>query len=109
MTFETVSVRWTGKVTPLYTGTYTFLTRSDDGVRLYVNGQKIIDNWNRHPETLNSGNITLTAGQQADVKMEFFQSYGGATARPPRRSASSRSIESSRASCSVTAFSKTVA
>ena len=30
------------------TGTYTFTTPSDDGVRLYVNGQLLIDNWTDH-------------------------------------------------------------
>ena len=36
---DTFSVRWTGQVVPLYSQTYTFYTTSDDGVRLWVNGQ----------------------------------------------------------------------
>ena len=71
---DNFSVRWTGQVSPKYTGLYTFLTRSDDGVRLFVNGQRIIDNWTRHAETLNTGTVTLTAGQKANVTMEFFES-----------------------------------
>src|SRR3954447_21245246 len=38
---DAFSVRWTGQVLPASTGQYTFTTNSDDGVRLYVNGQKI--------------------------------------------------------------------
>src|SRR5688500_19922919 len=51
------SVRWSGKVTPLYTGNYTFITRSDDGVRLFVNNQRVIDNWAKHAVTENTGVI----------------------------------------------------
>src|SRR5690348_8381210 len=54
---DNFSVRWTWQVNPRYTGAYTFLTNSDDGVRLWVNGTKIIDNWTRHAPTLNSGTI----------------------------------------------------
>src|SRR6185436_12588640 len=57
------SVRWSGKVRAKQGGTYTFSTLSDDGVRLYVSGQNLINNWTVHPATLNSSNITLTAGQ----------------------------------------------
>lgn len=39
----TYSVRWTGQVQALETGTYTFSTTADDGVRLWVNGQLLID------------------------------------------------------------------
>ena len=36
---DNFSVRWSGQVMAPVTGTYTFTTTSDDGVRLYVNGQ----------------------------------------------------------------------
>ncbi|HEY7117849.1 MAG TPA: PA14 domain-containing protein [Tepidisphaeraceae bacterium] len=78
---DNFSVRWTGQVNPRYTGLYTFLTNSDDGVRLFINGQKVIDNWTRHAPTLNSGTAVLTAGRKANVTMEFFESSGGATAQ----------------------------
>ncbi len=41
----TFSVRWNGEVQPQYTGTYTFYTTADDGIRLWVNGQLLIDDW----------------------------------------------------------------
>src|SRR6185436_19422079 len=43
---DTFSARWTGRIQPRYTETYTFTTTSDDGVRLWVNGQLLIDQWN---------------------------------------------------------------
>lgn len=42
---QTYSVRWTGRVQPLESGSYLFVTTADDGVRLWVNGQLLIDRW----------------------------------------------------------------
>lgn len=78
---DNFSVRWTGQVNPLYTGLYYFTTRSDDGVRLFINGAKIIDNWTPHASMLNSGSVTLTAGQKANITMEFFDAAYSATAQ----------------------------
>lgn len=78
---DNFSVRWTGQVQPLYSETYTFYTVSDDGVRLWVNGTQLINNWTDHPATENNGTITLTAGQRYDIRMEFYEHAGGAVAR----------------------------
>jgi hypothetical protein len=85
---DTFSVRWTGQVQPQFSETYTFYTQSDDGVRLWVNGQQIVNNWTNHATTENSGTIALTAGQRYDVRMEFFENGGAATARLSWSSAS---------------------
>jgi hypothetical protein len=68
-------------VQPVYTETYTFYTQSDDGVRLWVNGKLLIDNWTDHAATQNSGTITLTAGQKYSIKMEYYENSGGAVAK----------------------------
>lgn len=78
---NTFSVRWTGYVQPLYSETYTFYTNSDDGVRLWVNGQQIINNWTAHSATENSASITLTAGVKYSIKMEYYESTGDAVAQ----------------------------
>jgi fibronectin type 3 domain-containing protein len=78
---DTFSVRWTGKVEARYSQTYTFYTRSDDGVRLWVNGQLIINNWTDHAPTTNSGTITLSAGQKVDIRIDYYENGGGAVAR----------------------------
>ncbi|MDB6110160.1 MAG: hypothetical protein JWR69_1910, partial [Pedosphaera sp.] len=67
------TVRWTGQVQPLYSQTYTFYTRTDDGVRLWVNGQKVIDKWVTQPATEWSGTITLAANQKYDVVLEYYE------------------------------------
>lgn len=76
---DTFSVRWTGQVLPLYSEEYTFITLSDDGVRLWVNGIQLIDNWTNHSEVTNQGKIKLNAGQKYDIRLEFFNNTGDAT------------------------------
>ena len=78
---DTWSARWTGRVKPANSETYTFYTTSDDGVRLWVDGRLIIDNWTDHAPTENQGTITLTAGQLYDVRMEYYERGGGAVAK----------------------------
>ncbi len=78
---DTFSARWTGQVAATETATYRFYTISDDGVRLWVNGQLLIDNWTNHATTENSRTINLQAGQKYDIRMDYYEATGGATAR----------------------------
>lgn len=73
---DTFSVRWTGKIKALGAGEYTFFTTSDDGVRLYIDGKLVIDNWQDHSATEDSGKITLEAGKSYDLKLEFYENQG---------------------------------
>jgi glucose/arabinose dehydrogenase len=78
---NTFSARWTGQVRSAVTGTHTFYTVSDDGVRLWVDNVLVVDNWTDHPPTENSGTINLTAGQRYDIRMELYENAGGTVAR----------------------------
>ncbi len=72
------SVRWTGYVIPKYSQQYTFYTQSDDGVRLWVNGIRIVNNWTDHASTENSGKINLTAGKKYTIALEYYEKQGNA-------------------------------
>lgn len=78
---DTFSVRWTGQVKPLTTETYTFSTVADDGVRLWVNNQLVIDDWTTHGAATRSGQINLLAGARYDIRLEYFDNTGNAAAR----------------------------
>ncbi|GAB3756455.1 PA14 domain-containing protein [Spirosoma pomorum] len=79
---DNFSVRWSGQVEAPVTGNYTFTTVSDDGVRLWVNGNQVISNWTGHASTRdNSPSITLTAGKKYDIKLEYYEGPGGAVAQ----------------------------
>ncbi len=78
---DTFSVRWAGQIQPLYSGSYTFYTTSDDGIRLWINGQRVVDNWTVHSSTVNQGTITLSAGQKYSIRLEYFENGGDALAK----------------------------
>ena len=75
---ETFSARWTGYVEPQYSATYTFHVRHDDGARLWVNGQQIINRWVLCGGCDSSGTIALTAGVKYPIRLEFYENTGGA-------------------------------
>ena len=71
-----ISVRWTGSLVAQYSETYTFYTESDDGVRLYIDGNLIVTNWTDHGVTENTGTAPLVAGQTYSIQLEFYQGGG---------------------------------
>jgi len=78
---DNFSVRWRGRIKPQFTETYTFATESDDGVRLWVNGQLLIDKWINQGTTRWTGTITLTAGQLYEFELHYFDNALSAVAR----------------------------
>lgn len=68
------SVRWSGRILPPVTGKYTIITKSDDGVRLWLDGQLIIDNWSQHSTTQNSNIVELQGKQMHRIRLEYFES-----------------------------------
>ena len=76
------SVRWTRDLY-LTPGRYRFTAFTDDGVRLWVNGQQIINDWVDRKPTASVGEITLPGGT-VEVKMEYYEDVGGATANLTR-------------------------
>jgi beta-glucosidase len=71
------SAKWTGTLTPPTTGVYQFALNSDDGSRLFINGQLVINNWFNQPPTTRTGTISLTAGQSVSIEVDYFQDGGG--------------------------------
>jgi hypothetical protein len=78
---DTFSVRWTGEVQTQFNESYTFYTVTDDGVRLWVNGQLIIDRWFDQGATEWSGAISLSAGQRYSIQMDYYENGGDASAQ----------------------------
>ncbi|MHC4115896.1 MAG: PA14 domain-containing protein [Planctomycetota bacterium] len=79
---DQVSVRWTADLEIAVSDTYTFYTTSDDGVRLYLDGERIIDNWTSHaPQDDKSPPLELIAGRVYSLVMEYYENAGGAVAQ----------------------------
>jgi hypothetical protein len=78
----TFSIRWTGQVQPQFSETYTFLALTDDGVRLWIDGQLIIDSFfDRQFPLFQGGSIALIAQKKYDIRMDYYQKDGGAVAQ----------------------------
>ncbi len=70
------SARWTREMT-FNAGTYRFFLSGDDGVRLWINGQLVIDQWRIQSRTQYTQDLSLAAGNYA-LKVEYFENTGEA-------------------------------
>ncbi|WP_216639620.1 FIMAH domain-containing protein [Virgibacillus phasianinus] len=76
---DDVTVRWTGQIKPEYTEDYTFSMIGDNGFRLWIDNQLVIDHWvNDWDIEQVSEPISLEAGKTYDIKIEYFEDHGGA-------------------------------
>jgi hypothetical protein len=77
------SVRWSGRVEATASGNFQFQTRANDGVRLWINGTLVIDDWNNHTSTVDrtTGSIALVKNQRYSLVLEYYDNTGDATAR----------------------------
>jgi parallel beta-helix repeat protein len=76
---DTFSARFTGELNAPTTGTYTLYATADDGVRLSINSQEVINDFTDHAPRTTRAKVNLVAGQRVPLKLEYFESYGGAS------------------------------
>lgn len=79
ITRDRFAARWT-RTTSFDAGNFRFTTVSDDGIRLWIDGQLLIDQWNDHGPTTYTADKNLTAGNHT-IKMEYYENGGGAVAK----------------------------
>lgn len=84
---------WTGFIAPEFSEEYQFEVQADDGIRVWVNDQLIINNWKNAPEGANgfvmgntanasqTGKIRLNGGQRYKLRVEYFERKQNASAR----------------------------
>ncbi|MGX6443631.1 family 43 glycosylhydrolase [Neobacillus sp. K501] len=85
------TARFTGTIVPKYSEDYTFHMVGDDGFRLWINGELIIDFWQQKWEIpQQSAPIRLEAGKHYDIKVEYLQGWGGAWLKMEWESASQK-------------------
>ncbi|GAF95969.1 unnamed protein product, partial [marine sediment metagenome] len=77
---DNVYIRWNGKIKAPRSGEYRFITRSDDGVRVWIDDKLIIDDWRRHGVEEHRGKINLEKGYHR-IKVEYFEAEGFASMR----------------------------
>lgn len=74
---DNFSVKWDGFIKIDKDGEYWFITESDDGVKLWIDGELIIDNWTGHPLDGNMVRINLMEGWHT-IRLEYHDSFEGA-------------------------------
>jgi len=73
---NTFSIRYTGFITISTNETYTFFTNSDDGSKLFIDGNEIVDNDGNHAAVEESGTVALTVGTYP-ITILFYEDAGG--------------------------------
>lgn len=66
------SIRWTGQLVAPETGIYTFSAKVDDGIRVWVGGVMVIDNWHLNDDGQFTGQVKMREGIAYDLKVEYF-------------------------------------
>jgi PA14 domain len=75
------SVKWSGGVRAPVSGSYTFTVTGDDGARLFLNGQLVIDAWTDQFPSSYSHTTMLTAGTLYDIELHYYEHDGDASCR----------------------------
>src|SRR5207253_3021647 len=73
------SVRWTGRF-QFGGGSVTFTATADDGMRVFLDGVAIIDQWHDQPATTYTTTQNVSAGEH-EVKVEYYEKTGDAVAQ----------------------------
>lgn len=77
---DNFSVRWTGQLQSPGSGEYEFGLVSDDGCRVYIDGERVIDEWTEHSMAPSLTTYTFEEGKTYDIKIEYFDSAQDAAA-----------------------------
>lgn len=66
------SIRWRGRLKTPRSGVYLFRAQVDDGIRVRIGGQTVIDAWGLHDSERFSGKIALEAGRFYDLEVDYY-------------------------------------
>ncbi|MCX7018618.1 MAG: glycoside hydrolase family 3 C-terminal domain-containing protein [bacterium] len=78
---DSFSARWNGVITPVASGKHVLCLTTDDGVRVSIDGKRVIDDWTQHAPKRNSATIDLKAGRAYKIVIEYYEDKIGAVAR----------------------------
>jgi hypothetical protein len=79
---DTFSARWTGRVRAPSSELFTFYTFTNDGVRLWVEGELLVDRWVQQSGGVEwSAQLALEAGRWYTIQMDYYENTGNAVAR----------------------------
>ena len=74
--YDYFSVRWTGKLKAPKTGTYKIGFDGNDGSRLYINNELIIDNWQKRSYQVITKDYKFEKDKEYDIRVEYYETSG---------------------------------
>ena len=74
--FDQYSIRWTGEIHAPKSGVYEVGLKGNDGFRLYIEDELLIDNWEKLSYSTKTRKVNFTAGEKKKIKIEFKESRG---------------------------------
>ncbi len=96
------SVRWTANLSVPRSGNYRLSFSGDDGFRVFVDNEQVMDKWSEGAVSTRTKEIQLQAGKSYSLRVEFFQAGGGYTARlawvPPDKRVFADAIQAAKSS-----------
>jgi alpha-L-fucosidase len=75
---DNFSARWTGFVQAQFSGPHTFLTVSDETVKVWIDGQVVIDHSTQHSAAVDSATVNLVAGKKYSIRVDYTEHTGEA-------------------------------
>ena len=74
--YDYYSVKWNGKLLPPESGNFEIGLKSNDGYRLFLNDELIIDNWRKQTFQQITESYNFVKGVEYDIRIEFFETIG---------------------------------
>lgn len=74
--YDWFSARWSGKLVSPETGEFNIGVKGDDGFRLYINKELVIDNWKKQTHRQLTTAYKFEKGKEYDLQVEFFETVG---------------------------------
>jgi beta-glucosidase len=76
--YDWYSVRWTGTLTVPAGGASRLGIEANDGYRLWLDGELLIDNWRKQSYSERLAEVSLEPGRSYDLRVDYFESTGNA-------------------------------
>ncbi len=73
---DSFTARFSGQVESVFTEPHAFVLSAEGGVRLWINGIKVLDRWNDATVTNAAASVDLISGRRYDIQLEFRETGG---------------------------------